>query len=72
MVDFLGLCVGYQLSYRINAGAIGGGRLGNPRQSSIFRIASDCRDIWILWNIVKHRRGGYPSYPLIADLIYYI
>jgi len=27
-------------SYRIDAGDIGGGRFGNPRQSRIFRIAS--------------------------------
>jgi len=26
--------------YRTNAGAIGGGRLGNPRQSRIIRLAS--------------------------------
>ena len=31
---------GYPSSYRIDAGDIGGGRLGNPRQSRIFRIAS--------------------------------
>jgi len=30
----------YSHAYRINAGDIGGGRDGNPRQSNIFRITS--------------------------------
>ena len=35
-----GLSYRYSHSYRINAGDIGGGRVGNPRLSNIFRIAS--------------------------------